>query len=279
MSWLFSRALVAEYLGGSSSGGEPSAPLSVMPTQLPFLHNDKTTAFSRPSQYGLTCEVLTVDRGDALLTSYLAAFPARTSQPPAVEPASLASDPASGWKWPGSFAKYSPMERSWKTRQSSLLGGLESFSETWPRWGSMLDGECLPLTPWVPPTSASASGSWPTPAAHEYEGNAEPIVRRREREKAKGRNGNGFGLTLGQAVKLWGTPTARDHKDSGNCSNVPDNGLLGRMAKSWSGTTDQPGSLAPEFHLWLMGWPEGWNALEPLATDKYRLWLQQHGLC
>jgi site-specific DNA-cytosine methylase len=84
---------------------------------------------------------------------------------------------------------------------------------------------------------------------------------------------------LAHAGGAWGTPTTRDHKDSGDCSNVPDNGLLGRMAKSWSGMTDQPGSLSPEFHLWLMGWPQGWTALEPLAMDKYRLWLQRHGAC
>jgi hypothetical protein len=140
MSWLFSRALVEEYSGASSSGGEPSAPLSLMPTPQPFLHNGKTTAFSKPSQYGLTYELLTADRGEAVLMSFLAAFPARTSAQPEREPESKASDPASGWKWPASFAKYDPASRTWKTRQSSLLGGLESFSETWPRWGSMRMG-------------------------------------------------------------------------------------------------------------------------------------------
>ena len=28
---------------------------------------------------------------------------------------------------------------------------------------------------------------------------------------------------------------------------------------------------------WLMGWPANWTDLKPLATDKYRRWLQQHG--
>lgn len=333
MSWLFSRALVAEYSGGNSSGGEPSAPLSLMPTPHPFLHNGKTTAFSKPSQYGQTFAVLTADRGEALLMLYRAAFPARTSAQPERALASKASDPAYGWKWPESSAKYDPDTRSWKTRQSSLLGGLESFSETWPRWGSMLDGECLPLTPWVPPTSESASGSWPTPKAQNTTGagihgdggidlqtavklwatpctpnggrankpediasnglradgrkvqvslesqakswqtpRANDSEKRGDFDAQNPRNG------LAGEAKAWGTPTARDHKDSGDCSNVPDNGLLGRMVKSWSGTTDQPGSLSPEFHLWLMGWPAGWNALEPLATDKYRSWLRQHGM-
>ena len=29
----------------------------------------------------------------------------------------------------------------------------------------------------------------------------------------------------------------------------------------------------------LMGWPIGWTVLEPLATDKYQQWLEQHGRC
>lgn len=32
------------------------------------------------------------------------------------------------------------------------------------------------------------------------------------------------------------------------------------------------GPLNPEFSEWLMGWPIGWSALQPLATDKFRRW-------
>jgi hypothetical protein len=35
--------------------------------------------------------------------------------------------------------------------------------------------------------------------------------------------------TAGIASGLWGTPTSRDHKDTGNMENVPVNGLLGRQ--------------------------------------------------
>jgi DNA (cytosine-5)-methyltransferase 1 len=112
----------------------------------------------------------------------------------------------------------------------------------------------------------SAARSWATPRAADITGAG----------RAPSLQG---GDNLRTQAKNWGTPTTRDYKDSGDCSNVPENGLLGRMAKSWSGMTAQPGSLSPEFHLWLMGWPAGWTALEPVAMDKYQLWLQQHGAC
>lgn len=36
------------------------------------------------------------------------------------------------------------------------------------------------------------------------------------------------------------------------------------------------GQLNPNWVEWLMGWPIGWTALEPLAMDKYQQWRQQH---
>jgi len=37
------------------------------------------------------------------------------------------------------------------------------------------------------------------------------------------------------------------------------------------------GHLNPEWLEWFMGWPMGWTGLEPLGTDKFQSWLQQHG--
>jgi hypothetical protein len=50
-----------------------------------------------------------------------------------------------GGIWPESFAKYNQSTSLWKTRQLSLFGGLTEFSQTWPQWGIMQDGECLAL--------------------------------------------------------------------------------------------------------------------------------------
>ena len=82
MSWLFSQALVEAFSGDTSLGGEPCAPLNVMPTQHKFWRLDKTMEPSRLSRFGLTCAVLTEARGAELLRSFLAGFPAPTFQAP-----------------------------------------------------------------------------------------------------------------------------------------------------------------------------------------------------
>jgi hypothetical protein len=48
MSWLFSQALVEEYLGASSLDGELSAPLNGKPTQQAYCAPDKMTDILPP---------------------------------------------------------------------------------------------------------------------------------------------------------------------------------------------------------------------------------------
>lgn len=42
---------------------------------------------------------------------------------------------------------------------------------------------------------------------------------------------------LEDVVANWPTPTTRDWKDTGNLDNVPENGLLGRVAANWQWST------------------------------------------
>jgi len=142
MSWLFSQALVEEYLGENSLDGEQSAPLNGSLTQQAYCAPDKMTGFSRLSRFGMTYKPLTETRGEELLTLYLEDFRAKTLVP--LEKAQELTESAAecGEKWRASFTKYDPDSRSWKTHQCSLLGDLEPFLETWPRWGLMQDGEC-----------------------------------------------------------------------------------------------------------------------------------------
>jgi hypothetical protein len=77
---------------------------------------------------------------------------------------------------------------------------------------------------------------WPTPSAalHNDGETPETFEARREALREKHKNGNGAGTPLTMAVKMWGTPTTRDHKDTGSLENVPENGLLGRQVSNWA---------------------------------------------
>lgn len=98
MSWLFSRALVAECSPGICLDGEPSAPSNTNPTPLLYSSSDKMMEFCRRSRSGMTCEPLTESHGEELLTWFLEGFLAPTSVQQDVAPESQAKPPASGKK-------------------------------------------------------------------------------------------------------------------------------------------------------------------------------------
>ena len=142
MSWLYSQALVAEYLGENFSDGEQSALLNGSPIQQAYCAPDKMTVFFRLSRFGMTYKPLTEDLGKELLTLYLEDFRAKTYQQQEKVQELTGSEAECGEKWHASFVKFDPSSSSWKTHQCSLLGDLDEFSETWPQWGLMRDGEC-----------------------------------------------------------------------------------------------------------------------------------------
>lgn len=79
MSWLFSRALVEEFSPLLCLACAPFAPSSGMPTPQAYWLPGRTMDFSGLHRFGLTCEPLTADRGEALLTSFRAAFRAKST--------------------------------------------------------------------------------------------------------------------------------------------------------------------------------------------------------
>jgi hypothetical protein len=142
MSWLYSRALVEEYLGENSLDGEQSVLSSGNNTPQAYCAPDKMTGFSRLSRFGMMYKPLTETRGEELLMSYREDFLAKTSPLRGGGLALMENEAECGEKWRGSFTKYDPSSCSWKTHQCSLLGDLDEFLETWPQWGLMRDGEC-----------------------------------------------------------------------------------------------------------------------------------------
>lgn len=162
MSWHYSRALVVEFSALNCLDGEPSALSRSNPSPSLFLSSDRMTAFSNLSQSGMTLQPSTDAHGAALSMWLQEVSRARIFPPQEKAQESQENDQASGEKWRGSFAKYDHDSRSWKTHQYSLLGGLTSYSETWPNWGIMRDGACWARTTPAWCITASASGYWPT---------------------------------------------------------------------------------------------------------------------
>lgn len=330
MSWLFSQVLVEAFSEAHSWDGEPCAQLNVMLTAQPYLRNDKPMDVSRFSRFGLTSRLLTVARGEDLLTWFLEDFLVRTSPSQVTETDSTESGPDSGGKWFGSFTRWNPETSTWRTPQCSLLGGSDEFSETWPNSGSMRNGECwerstlelhisesgsglLPtpvaidtgsrfnrsasdgaaLRPtlgamarfdlWPTPMArgsldggsnsrkaAKARGNWPTPTARDHKGpNSKPYSQR---------GGGTKGEQLSNAV-IWRTPNASDGRQWSNQSMAERlaKGQQLRLTTQVSPEGGKGGLLNPEWVEWLMGWPIGWTALQPLGMDKFLEWQQQHG--
>jgi len=261
MSWHFSQALVEAYSADTCSAGAPSAPLSGSPIPQAFLSPDRMKAFSRLSQFGMTCEPLTDDLGAGVLTWYLEGFPVRTFPQQEKAQASTESGAECGRTWPESFARWDRDTASWKTPQCSLLAGLDEFSETWPRWGMMRAGECSVQSMPAHRTSETESGlsdTCPTPRSCAAM-SAKFSVNTRDRGR-----GN-----LEDYVVRWPTPTAHNAKET----NAPSEALRNEPTLAHL----IGGHVNPMWTEWLMGWPLGWTDLKPLETDKFLAWQHSHG--
>lgn len=125
-------------------------------------------------------------------------------------------------------SSFDPATSSWRTSQHSLLGGLTEFSGTWPRSGTMRNGECSALTPSERPNTVSESGYWHTPTTRDW----------------KGQSGKGNRIRRGKGGRLH---------IANLCDQLVDFGRLD-LVRSYT------------FREWLMGLPIGWTALEDSET-------------
>ena len=163
MSWHFLPELEAEFLVESSVDSEPCAPLKSTPSVGRCCFDARWMDTYRASLSGMTSRPSTGGPGAGSLISLPEVFRVRTSALRDVEQVSAGSEAVSGARWPAPLVRYDRDMCSWKTAQLSLLVGLESFSETWPRWGMMRDGECWERVAQVPHNHGNAAGLWHTP--------------------------------------------------------------------------------------------------------------------
>jgi len=191
MSWLYSQALVEEYLGDICSDGEPSVQSNGNLTQLAYCAPDKMTDFSRLSQYGMTFKPLTEDLGEELLTLYLGVFHVKICQQRVEELDLMDQDQVCGKKWQGWLAKYDPDTSSWKTAQCSLITDSDECLEIYPTSGLMRDGLLWEQTRLVGSTTETEFGLLPTPTARDFNGHT--ITKKRPK---------GFNKVLPNVFKL-----------------------------------------------------------------------------
>ena len=270
MSWLYSQALVEEYLGDICLDGEQSVQSSGSHIQQAYLSHGKTTGFSRLSRFGMTVKPLTEDRGEELLTLYRAGFHARTLVQQDEAQELTENDQVCGNTWQGSLARLDPNTSMWKTAQCSLLEDSMSFSLTLPRWGMTVGGELYPQHPLVRPIKENESGLWRTPDTGG--GGTSGLLKQGITHRA---NGQPIQVRLVDQVnnpKMWPTPSTRDHK-GGYIGGRIRNGkvswdTLDVAVQHTDNQSKDGGQLNPTWVEWLIGWPLGWTDLKPLGMDK-----------
>jgi hypothetical protein len=267
MSWLYSQVLVEEYSEAKCLDGELCALWNGTHTQPASWLPAKTTKRSTLSRSGMTFKPLTDDLGEAVLMSFLEAFPVRTYPVQEKEPALTESGQVCGDTWQELSVKYDLNTSSWKTHQCLFDEDLPESSVTLPKWGMMQDGVFWERITLPPLTSGTESGLWHTPTCHNAKEAGYPAKYKRKTPTLAAE------ANMGMPAKMWPTPRCFMHKDA-----LKDRGKsnLGEVVNEMEGMKIT-GQLNPDWVEWLMGWPIGWTDLNVLETDKFLMWPHTHG--
>jgi len=273
MSWLFSQALVGEYLAENFLDGEQSVQSNGSPTPQAFCAPGKMTDFSRLSRFGMTYKPLTENLGEELLMSYREDFPVKTSQLQETETDLTESEAECGEKWHGLLARYDQDTHSWRTVQCSLLEDLNESLQTLPRWGMTVGGELYLLPTLVQTIDESESGlseKWATPTTMDkLPPKSETALLKEATVARPGRSKPANLRDQVSNMERWTTPTAHNSKET----NAPSESTRNTPSLA----AQAGGKLNPMWVEWLMGWTLGWTDLKPLETDKCHCVQQQPG--
>jgi hypothetical protein len=143
-----------------------------------------------------------------------------TSSPPAT-PASHSLSPGSDWarrmtatygrKFADWYLRSGPVDACLRTLLGTSTWASMTCWLTWKKSATPQGRLLFRLVPSAPRTAGIGSGLLHTPT----------VTANQESPSMVNRDPGSW--------RLWGTPTSRDHKDTGDMTNVPVNGLLGRQ--------------------------------------------------
>ncbi len=202
--------------------------------------------------------------------------PARTSAAPGQARDCVDDEAVSGSSLPEPFARRHRSSWSWKTSGACAVAGSTKSSRTWPKQGSMRNGQAFERPTSAPRTVAKGCSSWPTPTGTSC-------------GALRGGSGSGSGRArcpgqsrLSGDGSWWPTPCASDARDSARHTVRADapshrgTSLTDKM-RQW-GTrrapkTGKPGPsgrrkavLNPGFVEILLGLPEGYTLVDDAAA-------------
>jgi hypothetical protein len=239
MSWRFLAELVEDCLQADCLAGGQSAPSKSTSIASESCCSVSETDTSTSFRSGTTCEPSTAGLGVVESTSLPPAFLASLSAEPATDLVRTIPE-ICGHTSQEYLAKYDRDTDSWRTCQRSLFTNtLAEYSQTFPTAGEMQNGTCFRRRELEPIICGGAYGLLPTPTSI-----------------AGHQAGRYYECGGSQARRGWEVAFRR--------------GLVKRF--------DLRSSRDPNWEEALMGWPIGWTALEPLATDKFQAWLSAHGV-
>ena len=129
-------------------------------------------------------------------------------------------------------------------------------------------------------TGDSHGRAWATPGANDFKGSSQPGQRRGQLDEQVSHRfhldpptptpGEQSSSDGPNSHRQWPTPNAISGHQSGTM------GETGGSGNPFRGTPLKTAKLNPNFVDWLMGWPPGWTACEPLGTASFRSWQRVH---
>ena len=260
MAWIYLPASVESALH-SQSGSDPLPTVRLTSTASASCKPDSQTVHFQTRQSGTTLQRSeeAICQSSQILS--MADSHVRTLAMQDLEQAWQESEAGFSLKSSACLARLDRASCSWRTSQLSLFEEPITSELNWPRSGMIVAGRLYRLQALAHHIKGIGGGVWPTPLASDAQNSL--YTRKECQEK-------GYAYMLIRAVaetesRKWPTPTAGDTYLGAASGGRIKNPSLAR--KIYNELSAEIGKLNPMWIEWLMGYPIGWTACEPLETQ------------